>query len=456
MEYETLKELDRENAIQKVTPEGTKLNSTIVNQFPEYPDVIVFGGNYWKSNELISDFIDRYIDPKSETDISSFLQEIAYRIVSDPGLAEQETRKNKNIDYQLIYRQHYSLYRSPDMLFDWSESKGTFIWFEHILPKRRQKQFAKIIKDQDDEKLTEISDRIKKIYNFSDLEIIYLQYFCSQTKLDDLDPSLNTVLYLWSKEKMTGKTTISEYICSFLNGECKKNADAHKSNLGREMQLGRFDIPTAINSRCTILDEAGFHDMTKVYDKFKSMITSNTCEVEYKYKSSHRPKKCHRNYLMTSNFDPIIFVKDEEERRILSIHFTKPEQTSFEKLEKIWHEFVFECNFSKLKLESIYQESILPNSQAGDIKYVMMELKDILSKDRITACTPSGYFSVSNIMLFPEIITQKTPRNVVKEVLMRLYGEPDKCQRFYKGRREIQGDVEDILSEENKKIELPF
>jgi hypothetical protein len=98
----------------------------------------------------------------------------------------------------------------------------------------------------------------------------------------------------------------------------------------------------------------------------------------------------------------------------------------------------------------------LPNSQAGDIKYVMMELKDILSKDRITACTPSGYFSVSNIMLFPEIITQKTPRNVVKEVLMRLYGEPDKCQRFYKGRREIQGDVEDILSEENKKIELPF
>jgi len=39
---------------------------------------------------------------------------------------------------------------------------------------------------------------------------------------------------------------------------------------------------------------------------------------------------------------------------------------------------------------------------------------------------------------------------------MRLYGEPDKCQRFYKGRREIQGDVEDILSEENKKIELPF
>ena len=33
MEYETLKELDRENAIQKVTPEGTKLNSTIVNQF---------------------------------------------------------------------------------------------------------------------------------------------------------------------------------------------------------------------------------------------------------------------------------------------------------------------------------------------------------------------------------------------------------------------------------------
>ena len=453
MNYKKLKEIGRHEAIKMVVPDDVEVTNKIDKYFPFFPDVILFGGNYWKSNELIAQFVDEFVVPKSETDISNFLQDIAYRIVSDPVLAGTDSRKYVNVDYQLIYKQHFSLYRTPDLLFDWAEAKGTFIWFEHILSKRRNEQFVKIKKEQDIEKLKVISEKIKKIYSFSDLEIIYLQYFCSQTKLDDLDPSLNTFLYMWSKEQFTGKTTVSEYICSFLNGEETKNAGDHKSKLKNEIQLERFSIPKATTSRCTFLDEGGFFDMTKTYDNFKEAITSNSCEIEYKYKNSKRTKRCYRNYIMSSNNDPIYFVKDETERRILSVHFSKPEETSFKELQKIWHEFVLECNLSVLRLQAIYSEIIRPNCQAGESSHIILELLDILTQDRIGTCGNESYFSVSNIMTLPEIIAQKIPRKIVKEVLFKLYGKPDSNQRFFKSHRELykEGDFEEM-----KQIELPF
>ena len=146
------------------------------------------------------------------------------------------------------------------------------------------------------------------------------------------------------------------------------------------------------------------------------------------------------------------FVKDEDERRILSVHFSRPQQVTFDELEKIWHEFVLECNLSKLKLEAIYHEIILPNSQDGEIKYVMTELKDVFTKQRIDANGSTSYFSLLSVMQFPEVITQKIPRSVVKEVITRMYGEPDKSQRYYKIKREINGEVD--LSAGT--IDLPF
>lgn len=452
MNYDELKKLDREVAIKMVIPKGVKIDTKISNMFPMSPEVIVYGGHYWKSNDLIAEFVNEFIQPENEQEICDFLQDIAYKISADTVLSNNDLRKNVNIDYSIIFDQYNRMIRrSPNTLFTWAKSTSTYLWFEYILPKQRQEQFIKIVKEQDTEKLNEIASRVKQIYGFSDIEIIYLKYFCSQSKLNNLDVSLNTVLYFWSKQKMTGKSTIAAYICSFLNGETKRNESPHKSNLSREMQLKQFDIPCAVNSRCTMLDEAAFHDMTKTYEKFKSMITSNSCEIEYKYQSSHIPRVCYRNYIFTSNDDPLFFVKDVNERRILSIHFSKPEQVCFEELEKLWFEFVLECNYSKLKLEQIYHEIIMPNAQDGDLKYIMTELKDIMSFDKINNCTQTGYFSVSNIMLFPEIITQKIPRNIVKEVLIKLYGQPDSSQRFYKIRR-INADLEEI----QKTIEMPF
>ena len=144
---------------------------------------------------------------------------------------------------------------------------------------------------------------------------------------------------------------------------------------------------------------------------------------------------------MTSNIDPIYFVQDEKERRILSIHFTQPEEMDFSEIEKMWHKFVLECNLTVLRLEDLYRNFIHPNSQVGELKNVMLELKDIFSKQRIDTCNTQTYFSVSNIMSFNEVTTQKKiTRKIVKDVLVKLYGQPDKNQRFYKLNRVVQAD----------------
>lgn len=452
MNYQELKQISQIEAMQVVSPPGIDVTGDLYNRFPRYPEVIVFGAEYWRSYDQIVDFITKYVQPENERDIAEFFQDIVYRICSDPVLDDADARKNLNINYKLVYKQHSSLYKSPDALFDWADSRSTFLWYEYILPGKRKSQFQKIIRTHDEDALIAISRRIKRIYKLSDREITYLQYFCSQAKREDLDPSLNTFLYIWSNEKFTGKTTVSEYVCSFLNGETTRDASPYKSDLSREMQIGRFDIPAAISCRCTMLDEAGFHDMTKTYDKLKSMITKNSCEIEYKYRSSKRPKRCYRNYIMSSNNDPIYFVKDDSERRILPINFTKPERVSFEELEKIWHEFVSQCNFGVKRMTEIYENVIHPNSQAGEYQNIISELKDVLTPERMATCNPSrSYFSISNVMSFPEVRDQRgVDRKMVKEALVFLYGQPDKSQRFYKINRHI------ILEDEAKTDTMPF
>jgi len=450
MTYEELKKLDRKDAVKMVLKDPSKYKKEYLINVPENPHVIVFGGKYNESNEMIIQFINEYIQPKSEKDVQYFFLDMTYSIIYDPILSDNEKLKLVSIEYKMLYKQYLILFSSPDKRFDWSNDRGSFIWYTELLPMRRREQFLKIVKEQNSYSLDTISNKIKKVYDFSDIEMVYLQYFCSQTKLDDLDPSNNTFLYCWSKEKRTGKTTVSSYIVSFLNGETSGDASEHKSTLSVEMLYDKFDKPNSISSRCTLIDEGGHHDMTKVYDSFKQMITSNSCKIEFKYKNGKISKRCYRNYVMTSNTPPEYFVMDEEERRILPIHFCKPEKMTWDALKKMWYEFILECNLSVKRLEEIYENIIQPNSQGGESSNIMTEFIDIFTPPRINSINGiASYFNISQVMLLPEIFAnKKIPRQLVKDVIIRLYGLPDKSQRFYKANRHMQDG--------ETKIELPF
>ena len=55
-----------------------------------------------------------------------------------------------NVAYTLLYKQYYSLFSNPTKVSDYAEASGTFFWFDSILKKRREIQFQKIKKEQDD------------------------------------------------------------------------------------------------------------------------------------------------------------------------------------------------------------------------------------------------------------------------------------------------------------------
>ena len=446
MTYEELKKIDREEAIKIVTG-NTDVKRSDFSDFPDRPDVIVFGGGYCDSEREIVKFIEKYIEPKNEFQVQDFLGDISLRITRDRILSDKDALKKTLVRYQQLYRMYDSLFASPTKRIDWSTAYGTYMWYNYIVKERREAQFKNIVKEHDQSALDEISKKIKRVYKFSDREILYLQYFCSQAKRDDLDPSLNTILYLWSKAQMTGKSTVSAYLTSFLNGESTKNPDDHMSTLEKEMQKNRFDIPNAVLSRCTALDEGNSQIMIENYEKFKQMITMNSCSVEFKHKSGFRSMRCFRNYIANSNIDPIYVIQGETERRLIPVHFKLPEHVEWDELEKMWKNFVLECNFSNVKLESIYREVIRPNAQIGDISNEMMELMEVLTEYRMTTIGTSSTFALIHVMSIDEVkYNKKLTREIVEQVLIRMYGEPDKSRRFYKSNRKPNlGDKEESL-----------
>lgn len=63
------------------------------------------------------------------------------------------------------------------------------------------------------------------------------------------------------------------------------------------------------------------------------------------------------------------------------------------------------------------------------------KVDQIFDKERLDTCTNSFYFSISNIMKFQDVKDMGLTRSFVKETLIKLYGVPDKSQRFYKRNR---------------------
>lgn len=181
------------------------------------------------------------------------------------------------------------------------------------------------------------------IYGYSDAELEAWRYFCCQARRDDADPALNRAVYLWSEEKMTGKTTIARIVAGILNGcatwdEARRGA--YLSDMPCELQFGAFDRPKVTRYACVVMDEAFAGKSTaKYYGKFKTAITSDTAQVNIKFGSAV-DIPCTRNYIFTSNNDIASVVADESERRLFSIMAKRPVETHYERLYGIWLDFV--------------------------------------------------------------------------------------------------------------------
>lgn len=421
--------MDRIEAIKQVTGyDETQLTDTILSAFPKSPDVILFG-------DLKGDLYE-YLkgkDVKSINEIKGILQELPHMIVGDPILCDDVARKKCHYIYRdVLYRQYARILSSYKGLTEFVSGESIRLWFEYFLPDIRSKNLPNIKKEQNNVLLHNATVKLREVYDLTDMDVLYLQYFCSHCKVD-VDSSRNICLWIWSEAQDTGKTTIAQYITAFLNGENDRNMDEFNSKIGMEMQTkSRFDIPKATINTCTMLDEIDEDDMKRYYSRFKNTITQKGCDVEYKFVSGLFPKKANFKYITTSNYSPEFAIQDKTERRIVTIKWKIPKKIlTFEEIKRVWHEFVLECNFSKEKLNEIYSAYIKTNPQVSDVLHRNIELDDYLSYHKLQTITDSqGYFTVTRVLSIQELSSQRISRQMITDVLVNRFGEPDKKRRW--------------------------
>ena len=301
-------------------------------------------------------------------------------------------------------------------------------WYGELANLRLKEKTDKIFSVKPDSaKYTEASEKIKKIWGFSDVEIDAFRYFICQTRHENHNPSMNKSLYLSSGKKRTGKTTVARALASVLNGEKSIMAGAKfESSFNKELQINDHDLPYAAQYNCVILDEMMPRDSRKSYGRVKSMLTSNTCSYNQKY-GRIMTIEAKRYYIYTSNDDISEFIQDSSERRFIQINMDRlPAQISFEAIYDIWKQFAQNCTPEKDWQEWYNTFDDIDGVERNDTLSYKAEL--LSNKSIIEAINNRSDYTLTLKFFADLMITGKATRDerkTLKMAIVELCGEPN-------------------------------
>lgn len=313
--------------------------------------------------------------------------------------------------------------------------------------------------DKSKDKYFIAKNELTRIYRYSAADLEAWRYFVCQARRDDADPALNRAVYLWSEEKMTGKTTVARIVAGILNG-CSTWEEARRgvylSDIPCELQFGGFDRPKATRYACVVMDEAFAGKSTaKYYGKFKTAITSDTANVNIKFGSAV-DIPCTRNYIFTSNNDIASVVADESERRLFEIHAQRPIELEYEKLYAVWLDFIVnapdEPDTAKWYRDTMPEVKGEAGVTKDDIRSAFVSPEFLACVEEFARCGNSataaeiaaggGVSSVNRYQVaYPKFFTDfiaksydvRKNANIIKDAVVALFGEP--CQssnrRYY-------------------------
>ena len=225
------------------------------------------------------------------------------------------------------------------------------VWNEGYANKlRKERTEAMFHVEQSAEEFLKAWDSIKQIYSLTDLELNKIHFFVEQVKDNGNFPnSLRRMLYIWGREKMTGKTTSASYIVATLNGfyDIDKISDM-SSSLAYEMQIRNYAVPRISECNAVLMDECFYSDMGKTYADFKKFLTSSNGRARLPYGQEFEWHG-YPNYVATSNEPLQKFIKDWGDRRYLSVEFkTKPtKKLSIPEVGELWRTFIINSTRSK-------------------------------------------------------------------------------------------------------------
>lgn len=274
---------------------------------------------------------------------------------------------------------------------------------------------------------------LREWYGFTDGDIEALRYFVCQAKRDS-DPALNRSLYLYSKEKMTGKTTVARMVAGILNG-CQSWRECQRceclSDIPTELQFSNFARPKAAQFFAVVMDEAFAGKTTaKYYGKFKTAMTSDTTSVEVKFGGKYDVSVC-RNYIFTSNNDISSVVADESERRMFVIPMRKPKNVDYDTLYDVWRAFVVNAEGEK-DVAQWYRETT--PDVVGEQGVIIADIVAALLSDEFNGyitlkkASNANLYQVSWSFFFDYLSRSFDVRklaNTAKEAVRRAFGEPN-------------------------------
>ena len=443
------------------TPEDVFIrNGRNIKDLPssEIIDIVHSGGlQNWSIN----------LDLDSQDELYNFIFNAIRKCIADPAFSDKKKAEIFPGLYNFfVYCQ--SLDRRG-LVHKEAEKIAEQSWYGELASKRLKQKTAEMFNVIPDEKIyNETVLKIKEIWGYSDDEIDALRYFVCQAKDAGrtINPSQNKQIYLWSKEKETGKTSVARAIVSILNGESFANTSKFESSLGRELQFNTHDFPMAAIYNAVILDEAMPNDSSKVYGQLKKTLTSSGCDFNPKYNTMIH-MECNRNYFFISNNCISEYIKDDSDRRFIIVEPNKkPKQISFDDIFETWKLF---CQHStpRLKWAEWYRQFNFVNGQ--QTKNVQEAKQNILSHPQIISDLESqSVYSVS-VGYFNKLLTNtQTPatdiRKVIKLACLELFGETiqkggSAWKRFdiiFKLRNEQPNLFAGEENQSGEKPELPF
>lgn len=292
-----------------------------------------------KSN--IYEFVKRF-EFDSLKELRDAIDDAHYIICNDKCLTRADSKTDT--EQVLLRKRAMNLYTSPN-----SDSKilakAEELWLSHFEPMKLRFAREKLLDvTRSKPEAEECAKRIMDVYGFSANDLEKFRYYICQCRRDNSDPLLNRALYLFSKSKMTGKTTVANIISGVLNG-CKSWGEVERgrwqSSIAQELQFGTFDKPKGCKYYSVVMDEAFTGKSTKsYYGKFKNSITSDSCTVEVKFGGKY-DVPCRRNYIFTSNNDVSSIVADSSERRIMVVTMERrPKSIPYEELFELWKSYI--------------------------------------------------------------------------------------------------------------------
>ena len=355
------------------------------------------------------------------------------------------------------------------------------VWNEGYADKLRKARTAKMFHvEQSAEEFRKAWNTIKEIYGLSDMDLNKIHFFVEQVKDDGNFPnSLRRMLYIWGREKMTGKTTSASYIVATLNGfyDIDKISEM-SSSLAYEMQIRNYAVPRISECNAVLMDECFYSDMGKTYADFKKFLTSSNGRARLPYGQEFEWHG-YPNYVATSNEPLQKFIKDWGDRRYLSVEFkTKPtKKLTIPEVGELWRTFIINSTRSKSwtewaqelepiaeevgEMEEVASEFEVELQQSGFINFLLNKdkAKNRYSADnKITLKVFVDYFSNS----VGAVQAQKRKSEIEKAVI-NVFGDRYSTTNYWM-LDELQKKASELLEKINesetdtitKTIDLPF